>query len=124
MVGAVGFVADASFTLVFHRLGLDRVSARVLAFLVAATATWWLNRNYTFRTGGGAGGLLRYLLTTSGGALINVSVYLIVVGLLDMRPVSLVSGVAAGSVVALGFNYWVSQRWVFRAHDSAPWRQD
>lgn len=115
LVGCVGFVTDAGATLLFHeQAGVGEALARVLGFLVAATVTWWLNRSFTFRTGGGASNWLRYVLVTSGGAVINIACYLGVVRLLGTGPAHLVTGVAVGSIVALGFNYWASRRWVFR----------
>lgn len=116
MVGCVGFAIDASLTLLFHRqLELGEASARVLAFLVAATAGWWLNRRFTFRTQApvSASSWLRYVVLTGAGAAINIACYLAVVHVLGTRPLHLLAGVAVGSVVAMGFNFWVSRRWVF-----------
>lgn len=116
MVGCVGFAVDASLTLLFHRqFALGEASARVLAFLVAATVGWWLNRQFTFRAeaSAGASSWLRYLVLTSAGAAINIACYLAVVHVLGTRPLHLLAGVAVGSVVAMGFNFWVSRRWVF-----------
>lgn len=114
LVGCVGFVTDAGVTLLLHsQLGLGEALARVLGFLVAATVTWWLNRRFTFQVAGGASSWLRYVVITSAGAFINIACYLVVVQLLGATPMVLLLGVAVGSVVALGFNFWVSHNWVF-----------
>ncbi|URI10248.1 GtrA family protein [Aquincola tertiaricarbonis] len=118
LVGCVGFLVDASLTLLFHQqLGLGEAPARVLAFLVAATAGWWLNHQFTFqaRTPARASSWLRYVVLTSAGAAINIGCYLAVVRVLGTRPLQLLAGVAVGSIVAMGFNFWVSRRWVFAA---------
>ena len=115
LVGCVGFVTDAGLTLQLHALGLGEAPARVLAFLVAATVTWWLNRRFTFQVQAGASSWLRYVVITSVGAAINIACYLGVVHVLGTQPLDLLAGVAVGSVVAMAFNYWVSHRWVFVA---------
>lgn len=116
LVGCVGFVTDAGLTLLLHtQVGLGEAAARVLGFLGAATVTWWLNHQFTFRVEGSASSWLRYVVITSAGAAINIACYLGVVHLLGTRPLHLLAGVAVGSIVAMGFNFWVSRRWVFVA---------
>lgn len=116
LVGCVGFVTDAGLTLLFHGpLGLGEAPARVLAFVAAATVTWWLNRCFTFQVQTGASSWLRYVVITSAGAAINIACYLAVLRVLGTQPLDLVAGVAVGSIVAMGFNFWVSRRWVFAA---------
>ncbi|KQW43207.1 MULTISPECIES: GtrA family protein [unclassified Roseateles] len=116
LTGAVGFVTDAGVTLALTSwAGLHVAPARILAFLVAGTVTWWLNRQFTFRTSGGSANWLQYLLTTGMGAFINFAIYLGVIRLLGSAPLQLLAAVAAGSGVALFFNYFVSRRWIFRA---------
>lgn len=118
LVGCVGFVTDASLTLLFHRqLGLGEAVARVLAFVAAATVGWWLNHKFTFRAAArvSASSWLRYVVLTSAGAAINIGCYLAVVRVLGTQALHLLAGVAVGSIVAMGFNFWVSRRWVFAA---------
>jgi putative flippase GtrA len=118
LVGCVGFATDASLTLLLHgQLGLGEAPARVLAFIVAATVTWWLNHQFTFQVQGRstAANWLRYVVITSVGAAINIGCYLGVVRVLGTAPLQLLAGVAVGSIVAMGFNFWVSRRWVFVA---------
>lgn len=117
LVGGVGFVTDAGLTLLFHgALSLGEAPARVLAFIVAATVTWWLNRRFTFQAQGGASSWLRYVVITSAGAAINIGCYLVVVRMLGTQALDLLAGVAVGSIVAMAFNFWVSRRWVFGAN--------
>lgn len=116
LVGCVGFVTDAGVTLLLHsEVGLGEAVSRVLGFIVAATATWWLNHQFTFQVEGSASSWLRYVVITSLGAAINITCYLGVVHLMGTQPLDLLAGVAVGSIVALGFNFWVSRRWVFVA---------
>lgn len=114
LVGGVGFVTDAGLTLTLHSaMGLGETSARMLGFLSAATVTWWLNLRFTFQARGGTSSWVRYVAITSLGAAINIACYLGVVHLLGTQALDLLAGVATGSLVALGFNFWVSRRWVF-----------
>lgn len=114
LVGCVGFATDAGLTLLLHaQAGLSEAPARVLGFIGAATVTWWLNHQFTFQVEGSASSWLRYIVITSLGAAINIACYLGVVHVLGTRPLDLLAGVAVGSVVAMGFNFWVSRRWVF-----------
>ena len=113
---ALLITAGAGLTLLFHGpLGLGEAPARVLAFVAAATVTWWLNRCFTFQVQTGASSWLRYVLITSAGAAINIACYLAVLRVLGTQPLDLVAGVAIGSIVAMGFNFWVSRRWLHRA---------
>lgn len=110
LVGIVGFVLDAGLTLLLSQAaGLPPLPARIIAFVMAASATWLLNRNYTFRSSVGAGTWVPYVLATSVGALINVGVYWSWLQATGESPLAILGGVAAGSLVALGFNFLVSR---------------
>lgn len=110
LVGAVGFVVDAGLTLLFTQAAqLPPLSSRVMAFLLAATATWLLNRRYTFRSTAGMRSWVPYVAATSFGAVINVSVYWIWLQIAGESAATILGGVALGSGVALAFNYFVSR---------------
>jgi len=116
MVGALGFVTDFSVLYaVVHGLGLGTLAGRIVSFVVAATVTWKVNRHFTFvkQGRGSVREWLSYLAFTSLGGGINVAVYQGWVALTDGRTVNLFLGVAAGSAVALMFNFMVSKRAVF-----------
>src|SRR5262249_28092531 len=50
LVGCAGFVVDATvLTVAIELFGAGRYLGRVFSYLAAATVTWALNRNYTFR---------------------------------------------------------------------------
>jgi len=84
------------------------------AFLIAATVTWLLHQRFTFGTRQRAGSWLLYVLLTTFGALVNLAVYLLWLNIAgSATPLHVVLGVAAGSAVALVFNFVVSRRWVF-----------
>lgn len=116
MVGTVGFLIDAGCTLMLSQtFTVPPGPSRLLAFLVAASATWALNRHFTFRVGSRVGTWLLYVLSTSFGALINISAYLLWLGLAGNSAKQIVAGIAIGSVCALAFNYTISRYVIFRA---------
>jgi putative flippase GtrA len=115
LVGGVGFAFDAGSTLIFvQTLGMSSGLARVAAFFIAATATWALNRHFTFKHSGPGGSWLQYILSTSMGALISLGVYLLWLQWAGKTPGQLLAGVALGSVVALFFNFSMSKWFIFK----------
>lgn len=117
VVGGIGFVVDSSLTLLLTQsLALHPLTARLGAFLIAATATWSLNRRFTFKSSRGTSTLAPYVFFTGVGAAINIGVFLGWVWLTGHGAVSVFTGVALGSVAALGFNFIVSKM-IFAAPD-------
>lgn len=119
-VGAVGFIVDFSVLyLAVNVLGLGTLGGRVVSFLLAATVTWKANRHFTFANtepvipGAAARQWLRYLSTTAIGGFINIGVYQCWLMLTSHSNVNLFLAVAAGSAVALIFNFLLSKYVVF-----------
>jgi putative flippase GtrA len=113
VVGAIGFVIDSGTTLLLLKgLHFSPVVARVVAFLVAASATWALNKQYTFRASGLAS-WLPYVLLTTAGALLNVGVYLAWISWTGTGAMQVLLGIALGSACALCLNYTVSRQLIF-----------
>jgi putative flippase GtrA len=121
LVGVVGFVADAGILQVLlanTRAGL--YLGRVVSFLIAATLTWALNRWFTFDAVRGS--LVssgrqwrRYVALTALGAAINYGVYAACLAEFALTRKIPALAVAAGSVVALAFNYLAAKYLVFRS---------
>ena len=109
-VGVVGFVVDAGVTLALTQTaGWQPLPGRVLAFVLAATVTWALNRRFTFRSKAGAATWAPYVALTGVGAAINVGTYMAWLWFAGEDASSILVGVALGSVVALGFNFAASR---------------
>jgi putative flippase GtrA len=125
LVGTVGFAVDAGVLIFAMRvLGLGPYAARLLSFLVAATATWWLNRTFTFgapKVRSLAGEWLRFLSVNAVGGALNIAVYSLLVATVPLVARWPVLGVGAGAVAGLGFNFVGSRRAVFR-HGAASIR--
>lgn len=122
VVGAAGFVVDAG-TLWAVRLlwGLDPYSARVLSYLAAATATWALNRRYTFVGAdrrGALGQWLRFLFANLGGGAVNYLTYALLISSTSLPDLpaglGLTVAVGAGSLAGLLVNFVASRQLVFK----------
>ena len=116
VVGTFGFVIDTA-TVYATRGALGLYGAGAVAFLVAATANWWVNRVWTFR-GLGGGALHRqwakFLAANSLGFVLNRGAYFILVTVSVLCAANPVIAVAAGSVTGLAANFTLSRRLVFR----------
>lgn len=115
LVGIAGFAINA---LIVHLVvpTIGPVWAQTIAFPVAVTATWWLNRRYTFDPSdkGWLAEWAQYVAANILGWLATNLAYLILVlgtnYFYDRPLVALAVGAAAG----MGFNFVASKRLVFR----------
>ena len=115
VTGAIGFVVDVSVLYLLAPV-FGWYAARVLSFLAAATATWALNRRYTFAPKEGvsiAREYLSYLVTMLGGAAVNYAAYVLVLHWLS-GPYAPALGVAAGSIARLGVNFLAARHLIFK----------
>ena len=116
-VGCVGFAVDAAvFSLLFELVGIPVFTARIFAFVCAATTTWAGNRVLTFRHRPQTSRLSqwkKFMVAACFSALPNLLVFKISLQLLEGEQfapyVALVLGILAGMVS----NYTLSSRWVF-----------
>ncbi|MDQ0611763.1 putative flippase GtrA [Variovorax sp. W1I1] len=116
VVGAAGFVVDVAVLYLTAPL-LGWYGARVLSFLAAATATWALNRRYTFSARSANDSVLReylgYLVTMLGGAVVNYGAYVLVLHW-TTGAWAPAAGVALGSCAGLVVNFLSARYLVFR----------
>ncbi len=114
-VGAVGFVVDAGTTLALVHLGLaGPLLGRGLAFMLASSVTWMLNKRFTFQASGGLNRWSLYVVLTAVGALLNVGVYALWIGAFGSTPAQIVVGILWGATLALAFNFTLSKYLIFR----------
>ena len=119
MVGVVGLMVDiAALYSAMAWAGLGPYGARAVSFLVAATATWALNRVFTFR-GEHDGGLLgqwaKFIAAKSLGGALNYLTYAALIAGTATVAAHPFLGVAAGSVAGMVFNFAASKKLVFRS---------
>ena len=118
IVGGIGFLVDAGLLHLMLKLGLGYYGGRLISFLAAATATWILNRSFTFRRDSAAaahpaGEWLAYLGLMVIGGLVNYGTYALAVTLLEPVEQHPVIGVALGSIAGMAINFWTSKTLVF-----------
>lgn len=116
-IGVIGFVVDATVLYTGAALGLGLYLGRICSYLAAVTATWALNRHFTFG-GGGGGPLLRqwaaFATSQLGGASINLGAYSLLVATSPFVAKWPVIGVAIGSILGLFANFALAKRFIFR----------
>jgi putative flippase GtrA len=118
IVGGIGFLVDAGVLRIVLELGLGPYGGRVISFLTAATATWILNRSFTFRrdaaaAGHPAGEWLAYLgLMVIGGA-VNYATYAAAIQLSALVRQYPELGVALGSLAGMLVNFWTAKTMIF-----------
>ena len=119
-VGALGFLVDFSVLyLAVHYGKFGLISGRVLSFIVAATVTWKINRQFTFPGAHVATAIcavrqwLRYMCTTAIGGAINIGIYQVWLNVSDYSTVNLFLATVAGSAIALAVNFTLSKYIVF-----------
>jgi putative flippase GtrA len=118
MVGIVGFAVDvAVLYLLLANTNFGHYGARAISFLTAATTTWTLNRNFTFR-GEHDGTLWRqwakFVAANSFGGLLNYGTYAALVAYSPLVAAHPILGVAAGSIVGMFFNFTAAKKLVFK----------
>lgn len=118
VAGVIGFVVDAGVLMVLiATFGIGPYLARVPSFLAAATATWLVNRYWTFadrRNAARGAEWGRYVLAMLGGGAVNYAVYATLVATVDTVRIWPVLGVAAGSLAGMVVNFASSNWWIFR----------
>jgi putative flippase GtrA len=115
--GVLGFLVDSGVLYALLAAGLGPYAARVPSFLCAATATWLVNRYWTFadrRSDRGGAEWGRYVLAMVVGGALNYAVYALLVAQSDLVRAWPVLGVAAGSLAGMVVNFLSSWFLVFR----------
>lgn len=115
-VGVAGFVVDTT-TVYATKDVLGLYGAGAIAYLTAATATWALNRIWTFR-GRGSGPAhrqwLAFLAANLLGFVLNRGTYAALVTVSGTCAAEPVFAVAAGAVAGMFLNFHLSRSVVFR----------
>jgi putative flippase GtrA len=117
VVGSVGFAIDGGvLTTLVNGVGFGPYSARLASFTVAVSATWALNRAWTFADATDRSAVRQYglyFVLQTVGASINLAVYALGVEMVPLMARFPVAPLAMASVVAMAFNYVAARRLVF-----------
>jgi len=115
-VGLVGFAVDTATVYALRgRLGL--YGAGIVAYFVAASANWALNRVWTFRglsTGRAHRQWALFLAANSLGFVLNRGTYAALIATTSVCAAYPVLAVAAGAVAGMFANFALSRNLVFR----------
>ncbi|MCU0983408.1 MAG: GtrA family protein [Acetobacteraceae bacterium] len=118
VVGAIGFVVDTATVYGLHfLLRFDLYSAGAAAYVVAATATWALNRAWTFAGASRAQPARQwalFLIVQLLGFALNRGTYAALITFLPLAAAHPVIAVAAGSIAGMGVNFVTARLIVFR----------
>lgn len=116
VVGTIGFVVDSGVLYGMLWLGAGLYLGRAISYVAAATATWALNRAWTFR-GRGSGPVHRqwalFVAVNLVGFALNYGTYAVMVASIPVVAAHPVLGVAAGSIAGMFTNFVLSRRVVF-----------
>jgi putative flippase GtrA len=116
LVGAVGFLFDTA-TVYSLRRSLGLYGAGMVAYVVAATVTWLLNRLWTFRGSSDSPAhqqWARFLVVNLLGFALNRGTYALLVTFVALCAAQPVYAVGAGAVAGMFLNFKLSRAIVFR----------
>lgn len=116
VVGVVGFCVDAFVLYVCLWAGLGFYIGRLFSYLTAASATWVLNRAFTFAHSGTARRhrqWAKFVILNSFGGLLNYGVYAMLILTGEPFETHPILAVAAGSISGMVLNFWLSRTFVF-----------
>jgi putative flippase GtrA len=116
VVGSLGFLVDASIlSALVMAADWSPYAARIVSFAAAVTVTWYCNRTWVFaRTANPHREYGAYFAVQAIGALMNLGAYMAIVALFPASGRMPVIPLAAGSALALGFNYAAMHLFVFK----------
>ncbi len=117
VVGGIGFLVDtAVFSLFYYLVEIPIFSSRVIAFVVAATATWAGNRAFTFgdrEQSAKAKQWQKHMVAALCSAIPNLGVFKLVIFAFGDQGVMPFVALVAGILVGMFSNYFLSSKWVF-----------
>ncbi len=116
IVGASGFLWDTATVYALRGL-IGLYGAGTAGFIVAATANWATNRVWTFRHKTHAPAhqqWIRFLLANLVGFVVNRGLFFLLVATSVLCHRYPVLAIIAGSFAGLGFNYFLSKKFVFK----------
>lgn len=117
IVGSIGFCVDAGVMTYLLSNNFEILYARTFSFFLAASATWILNRVWTFEAAAKTGARKEYLTYFAYqilGALINLIIFFALLHFINsLRQIPAVP-LAVGAAASMIFNYFSSKYFVFR----------
>ncbi len=117
-IGIVSFSIDVlAFQAALSLGGMSPYTARLVSFVVATSAAWWLNRTFTFHDADNGRPDLqwaRFFAANLVGGAVNYAVFVVVIAAFPIARAHPVLALAAGSLSGVFFNFTAYRRYVFR----------
>jgi len=121
IIGVAGFVVDTGILyLLVYVFDANLYVGRILSYLCAVTATWLLNRLFTFKSDGQQNShisLLKQWSKFAGcnalGAVINYTIYALLITFFSVFYENPVLAVAIGTLFSVNVNFFLSKKYVF-----------
>lgn len=117
LVGCAGYCVDAGgLYLALYALGLGYYTGRIISYALAASSTWYMNRQFTFadtRNDARFREWARFVTLNLLGGGVNYAVYAAYVGTHAGSAVAPAVGVALGSIAGMFINFYLSRWFVF-----------
>jgi putative flippase GtrA len=122
LVGGVGFILDGGILTLMTEIGhIDPYASRAVSFPIAVSATWYLNRKWTFRVDSSikkTTEYTRYFIVQVIGALLNLGIYALLIKFVPLFALHSIIPFAIGAFVAMVFNFLGAYYFVFRSTTS------
>lgn len=118
LAGIVGYIVDVSTTTLVNLWLFNPLLSRIPAFLLAATATWAINRKFTFRGLSSGESIskeyIKYLALMLAGAVVNYAVYAACLTLITFPPYSIPISIGIGGLAGMVVNYLLSKSLLYK----------
>jgi putative flippase GtrA len=114
-VGAFGFAFATALLYALLALGLGPYIGYGVAFIATVTATWWLNRSFTFadRTGSMIAQWARFVAGNAVAGIVNCATFAVLIASWESARAEPIIGTAAGALAGLAVNFVAARRYVF-----------
>jgi putative flippase GtrA len=117
-VGVIAFLVDVEvFQAAMALTGMSPYAARLVSFVVATSAAWFLNRTFTFPDADTVRPDLqwaRFFAANLAAGSLNYAVFVLMIVAVPLAARHPVLALAMGSLCAVSFNFTAYRRYVFR----------
>ena len=124
VVGAAGFIVDATVLYLALGWGFNALEGRLLSFFIAVFFTWILNRRFTFAgqqpkcMDGISKEWFQYVVAMAAGGIVNFGVFGMVIAVAPDSLSTPLWAVSFGSLAGLTINFLGAALWVYRPNPS------
>lgn len=122
-VGSIGFIIDGGIlTLAVEAFKLNPYLSRCISFPAAVTATWYLNRHWTFAANASMHKkkeYTHYFIIMVIGLALNLAIYFLLIETIPVLAIHPVIPLAIATIASMIFNFLGSQFIVFKGQQKS-----